>query len=650
MHGPRAAARRALAVGAFLAAACKPAPSVPPTPAIAAAEDPSPAAESAMQVRHDAAPVFTDPRRRERLAAVFPELRRRVEAFAADEELPGLAAGVVIDGELALFVGAGVADLDSGAPVTEHTVFRVASITKVVTATAILALRDQGKLSLDDPASRHVAELERLIYPTADARRITIRDLLLHTSGLPRVGDFDYTDPHDPPDRAEIVDSLAQFGLRSDPAAAYSYSNLGFALLGLVIQGVAGEEYTRVIDRMLLQPLGIEHAAWSPAAAGPRLASGYVRKADGFVRQEFWNHGAAAGVGGLYLDIADLARLAAFHLDAWPPRDALEAGPVRRSSLREMGRASHVMGFQVHTPTSEPRVELSAQGLSWSVAQDCRFEHVLSHSGGTDGYRSTIRLLPQRGVGVVVLANKSGAPLERLATDLLVALDDTGALARREPVPMPALTAAVERVTGLLAQWDGELARPLASLWFDQGGGLKQLEKDLAWARGAVGSCGAWSRTHTGAPDYAVHTATCERGKLVLEARVTTARGAGLAGVDVAARGVPAEPRLVAAAQQSVALLTKWDPERFAALFSRQYAREGFRQFLARANPERAACSLGEVEAVRPASATFKLRCGTHDLRLVAGKLDADGRLHQFSISPAPRDRCNRPREHSDEE
>ncbi|WP_170136399.1 serine hydrolase domain-containing protein [Nannocystis exedens] len=650
MNEPRGAARRALALTALLAAACKPAPTAPPSPASAAAQAPSPAPEAAMRVRHDAPPVFADPRRRERLAAAFPELRRRVEAFAADEELPGLAAGVVIDGELALFVGAGVADLDSGAPVTEHTVFRVASITKVFTATAILALRDQGRLSLDDPASRHLPELERLVYPTADARRITIRDLLLHTSGLPRLGDFIYTDPHDPPDRAEIVDSLEQFGLRSDPAASHSYSNLGFSLLGLVIEGVAGDAYPRVIDRTLLQPLGLEHAAWSPAGAGPRLATGYTRKPVGFVRQEHWNHGASAGAGGLYLDTADLARFAAFHLDAWPARDGLETGPVRRSSLREMARAGHVMGFQVHTPTTEPRVELGAQGLSWSVTQDCRFEHVLAHTGGTDGYRSALRLLPQRGVGVVLLANRTAAPIDRLAADLLAVLDDTGALARREAVPSPALAAAVERVTGLVTAWDAERARPLASLHFERSGGLKQLEQELAWARATVGTCGDWSRTRTTAPDHAGYAATCERGQLALEIRVTTSRSPGLAGIDVAARGVPADPRIAAAARQSVELLTNWDPERFAALFSRQYAREGFRQFLARANPERASCSLGEVEAVRPASATFKLRCGSRELRLVAGKLDGDGRLQQFSISSAPRDRCDRPREQADEE
>ncbi|WAS98054.1 serine hydrolase domain-containing protein [Nannocystis punicea] len=648
MDARRGAARRALALGACLAAACKPAPTTPPGPAVAVAENSTP--EPEMRVRHDAAPVFADPRRRERLAATFPELRRRVEAFAADEELPGLAVGVVLDGELALFVGVGVADLDSGAPVTEHTVFRIASLTKLFTATAILGLRDQGKLSLDDPASRHVPELARVVYPTADARRITIRDLLMHTSGLPRLGDFDYTDPHDPPDRAEIVDSLEQFGLRSDPAASYSYSNLGFGLLGLVIEAAAGDEYRRVLDRTLLQPLGLEHAAWSAAQAGPRLATGYTRKADRFVRQEHWNHGASAGAGALYLDIADLARFAAFHLDAWPARDGLEAGPVRRSSLREMARAGHVMGFKVHTPTPEPRVELGAQGLGWSVVQDCRFEHVLAHTGGTDGYRSAIRLLPQRGVGVVLLANRNGAPIERLAADLLAVLDDTGALARREPVPLPALTATVERVTGLLTAWDAERARPLASLHFERSGGLKHLEQELAWARATVGTCRDWTRTRTLAPDLAGYAATCERGELSLEVRMTTSRSPGIGGIDVAARGVPADPTIVAAARQSVELLTKWDPERFAALFARHFAREGFRQFLDRANPEHATCSLGEVEAVRSASAVFKLRCGTRELRLVAGKLDAEGRLGQFSVSPAPRDRCDRPREQVEEE
>src|SRR5690606_5118126 len=144
------------------------APVPPPAEVKAVAEAPEPA----MRVRHDAGPTFRDPQRREKLEATFPELRRRVEAFAAAEEVPGLAVGLVIDDRLALFVGAGVADLEREAPITERSVFRIGSITKVFTATAILGLRDQGRLSLDDPASRHVAELERLVYPTRDARKI----------------------------------------------------------------------------------------------------------------------------------------------------------------------------------------------------------------------------------------------------------------------------------------------------------------------------------------------------------------------------------------------------------------------------------------------------------------------------------------------
>src|SRR5512139_410314 len=113
-------------------------------------------------------PRFTDPDRVAKLQSAMPEIDRLFRAYAADRKLPGLIWGVVIDGQVAHIGTFGVRDRASQAPVTSDTAFRIASMTKSFTALAVLKLRDEGKLSLDDPASKWIPELARLDFPTGD--------------------------------------------------------------------------------------------------------------------------------------------------------------------------------------------------------------------------------------------------------------------------------------------------------------------------------------------------------------------------------------------------------------------------------------------------------------------------------------------------
>ena len=129
--------------------------------------------------------VFTDPERRAKLSTAFQEIDRQVAAFMERAHVPGAAWGIVIDGELVHLGVAGYRDLPTKAPVDRDTVFRIASMTKSFTAMAILKLRDEGKLSLDDPAERYVPELKGLRYPTTDSPRIKVRDLMSHAAGFP---------------------------------------------------------------------------------------------------------------------------------------------------------------------------------------------------------------------------------------------------------------------------------------------------------------------------------------------------------------------------------------------------------------------------------------------------------------------------------
>src|SRR5262245_39861057 len=125
---------------------------------------------------------FGDSDRLARLSSAFPTIDRLMREFAERSRVPGIAYGSIVDGRVAHVGTQGLRDVGRNEPVAADTVFRIASMTKSFTAAAILQLRDAGRLSLDDPAERHVPELKSLRLPTSDSRPISIRDLLTHSA------------------------------------------------------------------------------------------------------------------------------------------------------------------------------------------------------------------------------------------------------------------------------------------------------------------------------------------------------------------------------------------------------------------------------------------------------------------------------------
>src|SRR5947207_7849605 len=189
------------------------------------------------------APRFADPERRAKLATAFPEVDRIFRDYASAAHVPGAAWGIIVDGQLAHTGVTGYRDVPSKAPVTPDTVFRIASMTKSFTAIAILKLRDEGKLSLDDPAEKYVPEMKALVYPTSDSPKITIRHLLSHAEGFPEDnpwGDQQLADTDDQ------LSAMIRGGIpfSNAPGVAYEYSNFGFAILGRVVANVADSSST----------------------------------------------------------------------------------------------------------------------------------------------------------------------------------------------------------------------------------------------------------------------------------------------------------------------------------------------------------------------------------------------------------------------
>jgi CubicO group peptidase (beta-lactamase class C family) len=334
--------------------------------------------------------------------------------YALDNHIPGVVYGVVADGKLVYVRGIGVQDLESKRPVTADTLFRIASMTKAFTALTILKLRDDGKLRLDDPAENYVPEMSGWKYPTQDSPRIRVRDLLNHTAGF--VTDDPWGDRQTPLPEAEFTKLLREgVPFTRAPATAWEYSNFGYALLGRIITNVSGHPFADTITQTLLKPLGMESSGFFvEAAPRERRALGYRWEDDAWRLEPTMAHGAFGSMGGIQTSANDYARWVAYLLSAWPPRDEANNGPVSRASVRELGQGSNYSRSfpqRLGHPGQGACPLATSYGMGFIVSVGCDFGVTLSHGGGYPGYGSHILLIPQKGLGIFALTNRTyGGP------------------------------------------------------------------------------------------------------------------------------------------------------------------------------------------------------------------------------------------------
>ena len=411
------------------------------------------------------APAFAAPDRAATLATAYPEIDRLMQAFAEREKVPGIAYGVIIDGRLAHISVSGLRDVPTRAAVESSTVFRIASMTKSFTAVAILQLRDAGRLSLDAPAERYVPELRKLRYATSDAPRITVRDLLSHSAGFPE--DNPWGDQQLERSDAELSRMIARgIPFSTSPATAYEYSNYGFALLGRIVANVSGMSYARYVRTHVLQPLGMRvttlEARDVPATG---LAHGYRVQDGQWLEEAQLPDGAFGSMGGMLTSVADLSRWVAFMLDAWPARDGADTTVLKRSSRREMQQVVRFSGATaVPDSTGTPFLNGGGYGYGLRAQQTCAFRLSIAHSGGLPGFGSQMRWLPEYGVGIVALGNRTYTPWTDVIEASFAALGRTGALQPRVPQAAPVLSTRRAQVSSLVAQWNEALADSLAAM------------------------------------------------------------------------------------------------------------------------------------------------------------------------------------------
>jgi len=419
---------------------------------------------------------------------------------------PAISYGIVRDGALVHAAGFGARALGGPVP-DERTVFRIASMSKSFTASAVMLLRDAGALALDDPAAQYVPELAGWSLGgsgtgLSDTEPITIRNLLTMTAGFPTddpwgdrqqglpIADF----------RAMLADGV---GLNWAPGTRFEYSNLGYAILGLIVTAASGVPYDEFVRTRLLAPLGMTKTGFAAEEfSAAELALGYRRGPNGWEEVPFDPYGAFAPMGGVFSCVADLTTWSAGFAAAFPPGKVPDNGtsthPLAAASRRQMQLPQAVTGWRApdRIPGGPPAAP-SYYGFGLFVDEDPALGRVVSHSGGYPGFGSNMRWHAPTGVGVIALGNGTYAAMYALAELVLKALLTRSATyhvalapAAGEPVgaPWPETLTAADAVNGLLNDWDDAAAEALFSENVALDRPYRERRADLALLRSRIGS------------------------------------------------------------------------------------------------------------------------------------------------------------------
>lgn len=331
--------------------------------------------------------------------AVSPvELEQIVEVERSKVGMPGVSVAVRRNGAILLNKGFGFANLEQQTPATEKSVYQIASMTKPFTATAIMMLVEDEKLSLDDPIAKHISAVP------ATWEKVTIRHLLTHTSGIKSYTElpgFSQRIAREETTHERFLKSINSFPLTFDPGGKFSYSNSGYYLLGMVIEKVSGKPYADFLRDRVFKPLGMESSRvndWS--AVIPLRAAGYTKgPVESNVRNaSFISMTWPFSAGAVVSTVDDLLK---FDL-------AIEEHRLLKSQNQD----------QMWLPTTLTDGKKSGYGLGWTI-RNLSGRLAVGHNGGIPGFSSDFIRIPKERVSVIVLANLEGNHAGKISTAIL---------------------------------------------------------------------------------------------------------------------------------------------------------------------------------------------------------------------------------------
>ncbi len=309
--------------------------------------------------------------------------------------IPGLALEIVQNGKPAKIAAYGMANLEWQAPVTPETVFEIGSVTKQFTAAGILLLAQEGKLSVDDKASRYLKETP------ASWTNITLRHLLTHTSGLKNYTVLDGFETSRHLTQAQFIRRMGREPLDFQPGEAWAYCNTGFNLLGYVIENVSGQGYWAFMGERIFGPLGMN----STTNRDPRniiagRASGYETNRAGHYINRDHELTDVFSAGAMVSTVGDLAKWNA----------ALDGQKLLTAATEA----------EMWTPVRLNNGATHAYGLGWYL-EPLQGRQNIGHSGTTSGFSASIQRFPKEGLAVIVLANSGESGIAtKLAKEIAV--------------------------------------------------------------------------------------------------------------------------------------------------------------------------------------------------------------------------------------
>ena len=368
-----------------------------------------------------------------------------IEGQILERGLPGLAIGVVSDQELVWARGFGVADTTAKTPMTPQTRFRMASHSKLFTATAVMQLREDGKLRLDDPVATHLPWFA-VKRADPDDPPITIEELLTHSSGLPREAGSHWT-TFNFPTSEELRGLMAERQAPFAPEVRWKYSNLAYSIAGMVIERVSGLSWADYIQRHIFDPLGMKASSVDRNVSG--MAVGYGRRRPDGTRavNPFIDAKGMAAATGLSSTVEDMARFvsAQFRKGRRGGAQILSTG-----SFREMHRVRVLENNWTQ-----------GNAIGFAVRRE-RDKVYVSHGGSYPGYQTNTLIQLDGKVGVIVLTNADDANPGGIATQLM---NTVGEAVAKAAAPAPAMTT----------KWDPSWSR-FAGLYRGRGAETQVIE------------------------------------------------------------------------------------------------------------------------------------------------------------------------------
>ncbi len=327
-------------------------------------------------------------------ATAIQRFENQVAADVTADGVGSIVAAVMVGNSVMWARAFGWSDGDRQMPAGVETIYRTGSISKTFTAVLLMQLVERGVVALDDPVVKHLPEFAELNGPEEQVLSITLRQLASHTGGLIREPELPLAASGPLAEwESKVVASIPTTSLQSEPGTEYSYSNIGFGILGLSISRAAGKSFMELVTELIFEPLGMTQSTFAlTPLLEPYMAVGYAVGEDGSIDAEYparehAGRGYKVPNGGVYSTVGDLARFAAA-LSGASPHTIISA-----RARREM--------LTIQTPEDTTR----GYGLGLSIRTTDDGVRLVGHGGSVSGYNAHMVFDPETKIGVILLRN-----------------------------------------------------------------------------------------------------------------------------------------------------------------------------------------------------------------------------------------------------